>query len=408
MNLFESIKSAISSVFSNKMRTFLTMLGIIIGISSVIMITSIGNGVQNMLNKEFSKLGSNLIAIYLKGWGDDIKDSEKLRLEDVDIIRNHNNILYAVPLISSSARIDAKRSATEIQLSITGTGEEYKQSGKMELLYGRFINGGDYSSRANIVVIDEWTAEMVFGNSNAVGRSLQFEIGDTEVEATVVGILKNEDNEMVGLYGQGTVFMPATTLCDIKENDEEIDNIYAGVDDVSTMNKTTKELIKLMEIVHRTETDKYGVQSYMDQVNMINSTLSMITLFISFVAAISLIVGGVGVMNIMLVTVTERTKEIGIRKSLGATNSNIRTQFLIEAVILSLLGGIIGVILGYLGGDGISSLVSIYGDMQISAEVSMPAVVFTVIISSSIGIIFGVYPASKAAKLDPIEALRYE
>lgn len=408
MNIFESIKSAISSVFANKMRTFLTMLGIIIGISSVIMITSIGNGVQKMLNDEFGKLGSNLISIYLKEWGDSVKDSQRLRLEDAEIVKSHSNLLYAAPVVSSRGTVEAERSQSTISLYITGTSEDYKQSGKTELLYGRFINTGDYSAKANSAVIDEWTAEMIFGNANAVGRSFEIEIGDSDYEVNVVGILKNEDNEMVGLYGQGTVIMPATTVCEIKNNDEEIDYIYAGVDDISRMNKTTNEIIKLMEITHRTESDTYGVESYMDQVNMINNTLGMITRFISFVAAISLLVGGVGVMNIMLVTVTERTREIGIRKSIGATDFNIKMQFLIEAVILSMFGGIIGVILGYLGSLLLGAVVRSVSDMSFAPAISVPVVIITVLISSSIGIIFGVYPASKAAKLDPIDALRYE
>lgn len=408
MNLFESIKTAISSVLSNKMRTFLTMLGIIIGISSVIMITSIGNGIESMLNEEFSRIGSNIIAIYLKGWGENLKDTEKLRLDDVDIIKNHKNLVFAAPLVSTSGTIEVQRSGATINLYITGTTEDYKYSGKTEILYGRYINGSDYSSKSNVVVIDEWTAKMIFGNSNAVGKSFEIEIGDMDVEVTIVGILKNEDNEMVSLYGQGSAIMPATAVCRIKDTDDVIDTIYAGVNDMSQINKTTKELIKLMEISHRSESGRYGVESYMEQVKSITNSLKMVTYFISFVAAISLLVGGIGVMNIMLVTVTERTREIGIRKSLGATNSNIRTQFMIEACLLSLLGGVIGVILGNIGAIGIGAIIKSYSGMDFTPLASIPAILITVAISSAIGIIFGVYPASKAAKLDPINALRYE
>lgn len=408
MNLFESIKTAISSVLSNKMRTFLTTLGIIIGISSVIMITSIGNGIESMLNEEFSRIGSNIIAIYLKGWGENLKDSEKLRLDDVDIIKNHKNLVFAAPLVSTSGTIEAQRSGMTINLYIRGTTEDYKYSGKTEILYGRYINVSDYSSKSNVAVIDEWTAKMIFGNSNAVGKSFEVEIGDMDVDITIVGILKNEDNEMVSLYGQGSAIMPATAVCKIKDTDDVIDTIYVGVSDMSQINKTTKELVKLMEISHRSESGRYGVESYMEQIKSITNSLKMVTYFISFVAAISLLVGGIGVMNIMLVTVTERTREIGIRKSLGATNSNIRTQFMIEACLLSILGGIIGVILGNIGAIGIGSIIKSYSGMDFTPLASIPVILITVAISSAIGIIFGVYPASKAAKLDPIDALRYE
>ena len=408
MNIFESISSAISSVFSNKLRTFLTMIGIIIGISSVIMITSIGNGVQTMLNEEFGKLGSNLISVYLRGW-DNVKDNDKLTLEDVELLQENENLDYVAPLIFTSAEVKMKNQSI-LMASVMGTTVEYKKSGKFDIDSGRFLNKTDVSGENNVAVIDEWMAKAIFGYSDVVGKSFTATFGEKDVVVTIVGILKTEDSEMIGMYGKGTMYMPVTAVANIRENEDDeevIDNIYAGVSDTDKITKTTEEIIKLLSVKHNND-NMYGVESYMEQVKMITKTLSGVTAFIGFVAAISLLVGGIGVMNIMLVTVTERTREIGIRKSLGATDGNIKTQFLIEAMILSVIGGIIGVIFGYLGGLGISVIVSKLAEMEFTAVLSVPVVIGTVLISSMIGIVFGVYPASKAAKLDPIEALRYE
>lgn len=407
MNIFESIVSAFSSVFSNKMRTFLTMLGIIIGISAVIMITSIGQGFKSALNEEFSGIGSNVIAIYLMSWNQVVKDSDELDMDDVDLMYKHPNIEYVAPRRDANCSVELKNPENEQSCYIFGTTAEYKNSFKSEMLYGRFLNERDYATNSKVVVIDEWLAQSAFGRKDVLGEKIKMKFSNTDEYATIVGILKSEKGQTMSVYSSSTAYMPINALNDIMDDDKEIEYLYAGVKDTSKLQQTTGELIKLIEVKHKNE-DKYRVESYMDQVNMINNSLNMVTSFISFVAAISLIVGGVGVMNIMLVTVTERTREIGIRKSLGATNSNIRTQFLIEAMILSFLGGLIGIVFGYLGGVGVASIITKVSTTAIRPIISVPVVLGTVIISSLIGIIFGVYPAGKAAKLDPIEALRYE
>lgn len=407
MNIIENIKTAFSSVFANKMRTFLTMLGIIIGISSVIMITSLGNGAKEYLNKEFSKIKSNLIGVYLRGWGEIVKDDDYLDFDDVDLLAKHSNVEYVAPFTSSNCKTQTRNPYNEQVCYILGTTEDYQRSGDFELVYGRFLNKRDNLTESKVCVIDEMLANIVFGRTDVLGESIKFEFSDSDETLTIVGVLKTENGMMVAAYSQCQVFTPIEVLNNVVDNDgHEIDNIYIGIKDMTQVEKTTQELIRLLEIKHN-NTDKYGVETYAEQVKMINNTIGMFTKFIGFVAAISLLVGGVGVMNIMLVTVTERTREIGIRKSLGATDSNIRVQFLVEAMILSFTGGIIGILFGYLGGLLVCAVISTMGTV-ITPVVSIPTVAATVIISSSIGIIFGVYPAGKAAKLDPIEALRYE
>ncbi len=406
MRLTENIVTAITSVMGNKMRTFLTILGIIIGISSVIMITSVGNGIQSGLNKEFEKLNANMIGIYLKNWDADVTTSDFLTMDDVELIRSHSNVEYAAPTSSASATVDL-RSRTELYCMITGTTADYRNQGGLEIVKGRFIDDADNRSRANSAVIDEWLAKNIFGYTDVVGKTFVADFSGVERELKVVGILKSEEeNSVVSTYGQGSIFMPFETV-NSYTNNEYADYIYAGVRDMDKLDQTVEELNRLISIAHGND-DMYGVESYISQVEIINNVLTGFTLFIGFVAAISLLVGGIGVMNIMLVTVTERTREIGIRKSLGATDGNIRVQFMIEAVILSLMGGIIGVILGYIEGVGAGMVISSLAEMSFPARLSIPTVVATVLITAAIGIIFGVYPAGKAAKLDPIDALRYE
>lgn len=410
MNIIEQITSSFANVFSNKMRTFLTMLGIIIGISSVIMITSVGVGIKTMMDTEFNKLGSNLIVIYLKTWMNNVKDKDYLTDEDIELIKNHPNIEYVAPYISSNAEVEL-RNKSKLYCNVTGTTEDYKKQGNMELAYGRFLNEKDNIGGTRAAVIDEWMAKAMFGYSNVVGKTFKAEFGDYDDILTIVGVLKSDEDDMgfVSTHSQGEIFMPIKKVYDYKDADDKdiVDSIYAGVKDTKKLTQTNKEIVRLLETSHN-NSEYYAIESYMDQVKTITKAIDGITAFIGFVAAISLLVGGVGVMNIMLVTVTERTREIGIRKSLGATNSNIRTQFLIEAIILSLTGGIIGVILGYLGSLGVGAVVSSLAGFSFTPVLSPSIIFLVVIISSSIGIIFGVYPAGKAAKLDPIEALRYE
>lgn len=402
----ECIVSAFSSVRSNKMRTFLTMLGIIIGISSVIMITSVGGGIKEGLNKEFDKLGSNLVVVYLKSWENNVKESDYLKSSDVELLRTHSNMDFAAPACSASATVQL-RNRTEMYCDITGTVADYVKMGKIELVNGRFITDMDNKSAANSAVINEWLAKSIFGYTDVLGQSFTADFNGVKRELRVVGILKSEDeSELVSTYGKGTIFMPYDTVAGFYDK-EYIDYIYLGVKDMDALDDTVKEIDRLLSFTHSNE-GMYVIETYAEQVGMINKVLGGFTLFIGFVAAISLLVGGIGVMNIMLVTVTERTREIGIRKSLGATDANIRLQFMTEAVIMCLMGGFIGVLLGYAEGVGAGMIVSHLSGMDFGAKLSVPVVAGAALLTAAVGVIFGVYPAGRAARLDPIEALRYE
>ncbi|MDR1665165.1 MAG: ABC transporter permease [Clostridiales bacterium] len=399
MSVLESIASAISSVMANKMRSVLTMLGIIIGIAAVIMITSIGQGFQNSLNSSFESLGMAGLEISVRSDGE-IREADLLTMEDVELIRQHPDVVSAAPLNALNGQIRLKNPTETSNAVFMGSTEAYRDVQALDVRYGRFLAELDVTNESPVIVIDTNLAREIFGRSDVVGETIHASLWFGSAELTVIGVYRSEDFGMAMFEMPYIVYLPVTTLMKLGGS-EYVDYIYASGSDRERLDLTAAEIAKLLSLKHRNE-KKYNVSNIMQQMDTISGVLGSVTTFVGLVAAISLIVGGIGVMNIMLVTVTERTREIGIRKSLGATDGNIQMQFLIEAVILTAIGGFIGILLGYFGGFAIGNFV------DFTPSVDIPTVIMTVAVSSVIGIIFGVYPAGKAARLDPIEALRYE
>lgn len=398
MDILETARSAISSVFGNKMRSVLTMLGIIIGIASVIMITSIGNGFQATVSGEFEKMGLNGIQIS-PNYNAELLNSDMLTMADEALLKKHPETAYIAPLWQSSGTVRLKNPAEADRFYAVGTSDAYRMVQPVDLSYGRFIAAADVERKTRVAIIDENLAMKIFGRKDATGEIIKTAFWSGSVDLTVIGIIKI-DNMSAMFNTTPIIYMPITTCMDLYST-ENIDSLYITVKNTDKIDTTALELNRLLEISHG-NSGKYRVDNLMQQMESVNTVFSSITTFVSFVAAISLLVGGIGVMNIMLVTVTERTREIGIRKALGATNGNISFQFLVEAVFLTAVGGIVGILLGYAGS------VSIGKAIKLNAVLSLPMVVLTVCLSSLIGIIFGVYPARKAARMDPIDALRYE
>ena len=402
MNILESITSAAHSVLANRMRSILTMLGIIIGIAAVIMITSIGQGFADSVGDLFADFGAGTLQINVRHDRPDSPAvrSDLLTMDSAAFLSAHPDITSVTPLSWANARAQLRNPTESARIEVHGTTETFRDVQNLDVRFGRFLTEMDVDRAAPVAIIDSRLARDVFGRTDAVGETIRVTFWFGSVDLLVIGIYRSDDFDF-GFQIPTTLYMPITLMQRLTNSDNLVDLIFVNAQDLDRLEQTAAEVNRLIHLKHGNE-DRYRVSALMSEVDMLNDMIGMVTGFVGLVAFISLVVGGIGVMNIMLVTVTERTREIGIRKSLGATDGNIQFQFLVEAVILTATGGIIGIILGYYGGFALGGLINLV------PAINLPTVIGTVLASSLIGIIFGVYPARKAAKLDPIEALRYE
>lgn len=399
MNFIESLKMALDSIKANKMRSFLTMLGIIIGISSVITIISLGEGSQSSITVEFEKMGANNVTITVdKG---NAGSGDYITLKDIEAIETK---VETVKSISPSMQMSGIATSENVYktANITGTNEDYKQINNYNMVYGRFFNKNEVLNGKPVAVIDENTAIALLGNSNAVGKSIKVGTESSSKKVTIVGV---RESAQMGPRNSDTVNVniPITYLKNLFNEADKISSLTLTTitkEDATAAGNSAINILKSRH--HNRGREIYQAESMLDKLSQINDVLDMLTTFIAAVAAISLLVGGIGVMNIMLVSVTERTREIGIRKAIGATTKNILIQFLTESSIIALIGGIIGMAFGFITAQVIGMI------MGITPTISIIVVIGVMLFSSSIGIFFGIYPAKKAAKLNPIDALRYE
>ncbi|MCT4620962.1 MAG: ABC transporter permease [Marinisporobacter sp.] len=403
MNILESIKMAIISVRGNKLRTLLTMLGIIIGISSVITLVALGKGSQNSMTKEFKDGGANKAVIYLN---EDEVTSEEMNMDHSDlkaIKRIYGSKLEAISFSQGLAgSLTLGRKTYHINLS--GVASDYNKIENMTIKKGRFLVPSDISSQRYSAVIESKMAEKFFKDINPLGKRITFDVDGQTLSYVVVGVFEKPKSFMSMSGGKETfnLYAPYTNLEQIT-GETTYGAIEMNVKSGENVKETVKSVVNLVERRHDiVGKKKYMISTSEGMMKMVNNITGKMTAFVSAIAAISLLVGGIGIMNIMMVSVTERTREIGIRKAIGANKKVVLVQFLVESVIVSGMGGLIGITLG----SGLAYTIGKF--IKITPSITLSVIAMAFAFSSAIGIFFGLYPANKAANLNIIDALRYE
>ena len=400
----ESFLMAWASLIANKMRSILTMLGIIIGVAAVIALVSIGNGVKQDIQNSISSLGSNLLMVMpgaprTPGVRPSAGSMKSLKVSDYEAIAKLDGVKAASPMTNGSYVVIYQNK--NWTTSVSGVSYNYLDVNNWSMKSGRFLSEKNVQNRERVAVVGKTVVKNLFGDEDPVGAEIRVK----NIPFRIIGVLNSKGSGAMGNDQDDMVVIPYTTAMERVEGVDYLRMIYVVGKDENGIDRLQSDIENLLRVRHGikdTNLDDFNIQNMNSIMETMEETTGTLTLFLGAVAAISLVVGGIGIMNIMLVSVTERTREIGVRKALGATYSVIVTQFLIEAVVISLMGGVIGIILGI----GSSKLIGMASGM--STVISIPTIVMSFAFSMAIGLIFGIYPARKAAKLNPIDALHYE
>ncbi|TPG71013.1 FtsX-like permease family protein [Brevibacillus laterosporus] len=395
MNFLEAMRVSLRSVTANKLRSFLTMLGIIIGVSAVITMVAIGEGAKASVAKQINGLGSNLLIVTAEL----AKGGAQLTLEDAKALQQKDSIAGVAPSVNMRAQLVYQND--NYSSSLEGTMESFPEVRNASLQEGRFFTSFEVSEQANVVVIGSEVVTNLFASSNEspIGKTIEI----NQIPFTVIGVLKSQGSQGM-TNNDERVVIPITTAME-RLGQSTLHTIYVSAISSDEMLQAQFDIQQTLRAQHKlmpSKEDDFTIRSQSDILETAQNVTSVMTSLLSGIAAISLVVGGIGIMNIMLVSVTERTREIGIRKAIGATKGAILQQFLIESITLSLLGGVIGILLGV----GAAWIVNKLGGVDIAITVT--PMLYAFLSSLFVGVIFGVYPAKKAADMKPIDALRYE
>ena len=394
--MIQSVRMAIKSISGNKMRAFLTMLGIIIGVMALVILVSLVSGATGNVTDTISSLGSDQISVRISD-----NKGDPVTIEDLSDWMQEEAFGRIAPVASES--VTAKYGTETGSLTVYGTTAFYADVQKLELLVGRFLKRADEENVSFVCIINETAATELVGYADCLGEDIRL----NGQRFKVVGVLKDDDNSLTSAFRSGSLvaYIPYAALTRISTSaTKEVTSFYVSAGENSTVDAARERLTEILKERFDQDEDAFSVSSQNALESAMSSVTSILAVLLGGIAAISLIVGGIGIMNIMLVTVTERTREIGIRKAIGASRGMILTQFLVEAIVICMLGCALGI----LGSWGVLRLITtVVSGLDISFQMSGNVVLAAVLFCFFIGIVFGLYPANKAARMAPIDALHY-
>ncbi|MCG2785801.1 MAG: ABC transporter permease [Anaerolineae bacterium] len=408
MKLTQILIEALESLNANKMRSGLTILGIVIGVAAVIAMLGVGNGAQASITGSINDIGTNILFVFSGNSEADVRNPRPLTLKDSEALADPfaaPSVQAVAPVIQGQHEVSGGGEKTNVQVS--GIVPIHAQVRNELLSEGEFITESHLLGRASVAIIGQDTADAIFGRKSGVtGETIRID----GQPFRIIGVLESKGGGMMGSQ-DNRVLVPLTTAQTRLNSSasDTVDIIYVQAVSAEVVPSAAEEVSQILRTRHRNEVgvDDFTVFTQQDFLTTAESITGVFTIFLGGIAAISLLVGGIGIMNIMLVSVVERTREIGLRKALGARKSDILTQFLAESSLLSGLGGVIGIVLGWLLAVGIEQI-SIVLDSPFKTAISLDSILLATLFSAAIGLFFGIYPANRAASLEPVEALRYE
>lgn len=408
MNFWQAFIEALESLVSNKLRSGLTILGIVIGVAAVIAMLAIGTGAENSITGEIQGIGSNLIFVF-RGGSEEVRNPKPLTLGDADALADPfvaPSIAGVAPALQGNGEVTFAGESVNTQIS--GVTPEYEYVRNYNLSEGEFISDSHMLGRSAVVILGVEVVEELFGRKAAVtGETVRIE----GQPFRVIGVLQEKGGSAFGSE-DNQIIVPITTAQSRllrRSSADRVDVIFVQAVSAETVPDASEEIAQILRARHRTAIgeDDFTVFSQQDFLDVASSITGILTIFLGGIAGISLLVGGIGIMNIMLVSVIERTREIGLRKAMGARKADILIQFLTESSLLSLFGGILGIGLGWLIAFGVGQIAAA-SDTNIVPVVGLDAILMATLFSAAVGLFFGLYPANRAASLQPVEALRYE